>query len=120
MTTAPIVLLYLAAGALGAYMLLLWFRQARRLELIGFHLILGAAALETMFAFLRNSDLDVNGRAHGFGTAAIAFMSLALLSGFCAPLLRKQPKEVSNALLATHVCSGVAGFLVVLAFVSAL
>ena len=120
MTTAPIVIFYLAAAALGAYILLLWFRRARRPTLIGLHLILGAAALETLFAFMRNVDIDEHGRAHSLGFTAGCFMALAMFSGFCAQLLRNQPKVVSNALLATHVGSGLAGFFIVLAFVSQL
>jgi uncharacterized BrkB/YihY/UPF0761 family membrane protein len=120
MTTTPIILVCFASAAFGAYNLRLWFRRARRPELIALHLFLGAAAMEMVLAFLRNIDLDANGRAYNFGFAAICFMALAMFSGFCAALLRNQPKAVTNALLAAHVGSGVAGFFIVLAFVSKL
>jgi hypothetical protein len=118
MTTAPILLLYAATAGLGGYILLLWFRQARRPVLIGFHLILGAASLETLFVFLRNSGLDSHGSASRLGMIAGGFMAIAMFSGFTAPLLGKNYRTAANSLLATHVCSGIAGFLIVLAFMA--
>jgi hypothetical protein len=115
MTTTPIVLIYAAAAGLGGYVLLLWFRKARRPGLIAVHLLLGAAALEMLFAFLRLKDLGDNGAASRLGTIAVTLMALAMFSGFVAPVLGKQHRTAANSLLATHVCSGVAGFLMVLA-----
>ncbi len=120
MTAFPVVLLVTAATALGAYLLLLWFRKARRPVLIGFHVLLGLGAAETLIVFLHTSGLDEESPARRLALVAGGFLAAAIASGFSAPLFGRSYRGTANSLLAMHVASGLAGFLVVLAFVSRL
>ncbi len=120
MTAIPVVLLTTAATALGAYLLLLWFRKAQRPVLIGFHVLLGLGAAETLVVFLHTSGLDDESPARRLALVAGAFLAAAVASGFTAPLFGKTYRGTANSLLAAHVASGFAAFLIVLAFVSRL
>ena len=57
MKALPVVFLVTAATALGAYLLLLWFRRARKPVLIGFHVLLGIGSAESLVVFLHTGGL---------------------------------------------------------------
>ncbi len=120
MTALPVVLLVTAAAALGAYLLLLWFRKMRKPVLIGFHVLLGLGGAESLIVFLHTTGLDDDAPARRLALVAGAFLAAAIASGFSAPLFGKTYRIAANSLLAAHVFSGLAGFLIVLAFVSRL
>jgi hypothetical protein len=120
MTALPVLLFMTAAAALGAYLLLLWFRAARKPVLIGFHVLLGFAAAESLAGFLRMSGLDEGDPARRLAIVAGGFFAAAIASGFSAPLFGKAYRGVANSLLAAHVFSGLAGLLIVAAVVSRL
>lgn len=118
MTALPVILLVTAASALGAYLLLLWFRKDRKPVLIGFHVLLGLGCAELLAGFLRLGGFDDKSSIRRLALAGGACLAAALLSGFSAPLFGKSYRLVANSLLAAHVLAGLAGFLIVLAFVS--
>jgi hypothetical protein len=118
MTTLPVVILVTAAAALGAYLLLLWFRNARKPVLIGFHVLLGLGGAETLVVFLHGSDLGEGSAARRVVLIAGAFLAAAIASGFLAPVIGRSYRVAANSLLAAHVASGLAGLLIVLVFVS--
>jgi hypothetical protein len=118
MKALPIVLMVTAATALGAYLLLLWFQKARRPVLIGFHVLLGLGAAESLVVFLHTGGLEDDSAARRLALVAGGCLAAALASGFIAPLLGKSYRLAANSLLAAHVFSGLAGLLVVLVFVS--
>jgi hypothetical protein len=113
--TAPFLaaaLLTFGAG-LGLYLGLLYLRRVRRPVLVGAHLLLGAAGIETMVITLR-------GKADGvittgsFGIVAVALLAAALVSGLSAPLLGKRSRQRMNILLAIHAGIGLSGFVMFL------
>ncbi len=118
MTTLPVVLLLTAASALGAYLLLLWFRSARRPVLIGFHVLLGLGAGESLVVFLHLGGLDDNAPARRLALVAGGFIAAAIASGLSAALFGRKNPGAANSLLAAHVAAGVAAFFGVLAFVA--
>ena len=120
MTAVPVGVLVTAAAGLGAYLLILWFRSARKPVLIGVHVLLGLGAAETLVVFLHTSDLADNSPARRLALVAGGCLVAAIASGFTAPLFGKDYRVVANSLLATHVLAGLAGFLIVLAFLSQL
>ncbi len=120
MTALPVVLLVTAAAALGAYLLLLWFRDARKPVLIGFHVLLGLGGAESLVVFLHMSGPDDGSPTRQIVLVAGGFLAAAIASGFLAPVIGRSYRLAANWLLAAHVASGLAGFLIVLAFVSRL
>ena len=119
MTALPVVLLVTAAATLGAYILLLWFRKERKPVLIGFHVLFGLGGAESLVVFLHMGGLDGDSPIRRLALVSGAFLAAAIVSGLSAPLLSKY-RVVANSLLAAHVFAGVAGCLIVLAFVSRL
>jgi hypothetical protein len=120
MTAIPVVLLVTAAAALGAYLLLLWFQKTRRPVLIGAHVVLGFAAAESLVVFLHMGGLAEASAARRLALIAGACLAAAIVSGLSAPLFGRSYRGTANSLLAAHVATGAAGFLIVLAFASRL
>ena len=118
MTALPVVLLVTAAAALGAYLLLLWFRKMRKPVLIGFHVLLGLGGAESLIVFLHTTGLDDDAPARRLALVAGAFLAAAIASGFLAPVIGRTYRLAANWLLAAHVASGLLGFLVVVLFVT--
>jgi hypothetical protein len=114
------VLVLVAAVALGAYNLTLWLRGARRPGLIAAHLLLGVGAAEALVVFLHNSHLADDDPARQTAKLALLLLAGAIFTGFAAPLLGKGRRQAANALLAAHVCAGLAGAFIVLTVVSRL
>ena len=113
------VLLLTAAVALGGYLLVLWFRDARRPVLIGVHLLLGLGGVESLAVFLHQNDLADDPSVRRLALVALGLFGAAAFLGFTAPLSGKNYR-VGNSLLAAHVGSGVVGFLIFLTFFSRL
>ena len=120
MNALPSILLVTAAAALGAYLLLLWFRGVRKPVLIGVHVLLGLGAAESLMVFLRMSDIPDESPARRIVLIAAGCLAGALFAGFLAAVIGKGARLAGNALLAVHVISGLAGFVIVLAFVARL
>ncbi|RBP07123.1 hypothetical protein DFR50_12953 [Roseiarcus fermentans] len=113
MTTFPVVLFATAAAALGAYLLLLWFRKERKPVLIGFHVLLGLGVAESLAAILHLGGLDDDDALKRLALVAGAFLMAALASGVSAPLFGKAYRNTANTLLAVHVAAGLAAVLIV-------
>jgi len=115
--TAP----YLAAAlltsgvGLGLYLGLLYLRRVRRPVLVGAHLLLGAAGIETMVVLLRGTRDGVV-TTGSFGIVVVVLLAAALVSGLSAPLLGKRSRQRMNILLATHAGVGLSGFVFFLAW----
>ena len=120
MTALPVVCLVTAAVALGGYLLLLWVRKTRKPVLIGFHVLLGLGGAESLVVFLHMGGLDDDSPLRRLALVAGGFLAAAIASGFSAPLFGKTYRFAANSLLAAHVFTGLAGFVIVLAFVSRL
>jgi hypothetical protein len=119
-TAVPVVCLVTAAAALGAWLLVLWFRNARKPVLIGFHVLLGLGSAETLVVFLRTGGLDDAAPARRIALVCGACLVAAIASGFLAPLFGRDYRIAANTLLAAHVAAGVAAFAIVLAFAAQL
>lgn len=112
---ANIALQALAAG-LGGYCLVLWFKKARKPVLIGYHLLAGLGATETLLATIHLSGFPADSLARTLGLAAAMCFGVAVLSGFISALVGKWRPQVANALLAVHVGSALLGFFTALSF----
>ncbi len=119
MTVIPVVLIVTAAAALGAWLLLLWFKRVRRPVLIGFHVLLGVGSTETLVVFLHTSDLGRDSVPWSIAIGGLGCLAASILTGFSAPLFRNY-RTVANSFLAAHVATGVAGFVAVLVLASRL
>jgi len=119
--TAPFLAaaLLTAAVGLGLYLGLLYLRRVRKPVVVGAHLLLGAAGLETTVVMLRGAPDGVT-LAGSYGGAAAALLALTLVSGFSAPLLGKGSRRTANILLATHAGIGVTAFVLFLVWLSSL
>ena len=120
MTAFPVVLLVTAATALGAYLLLLWFRKARRPVLIGFHVLLGLGAAETLIVFLHTSGLDEESPARRLALVAGGFWPPRSPRLFRAAVRQELPRDAPIRCWPCTWRAASPGFLVVLAFVSRL
>jgi hypothetical protein len=119
--TAPILAaaLLTAAVGLGLYLGLLHLRRVRKPVVIGAHLLLGVAGLETTVVMLRGAPDGIT-FAGSFGVVAAALLALALVFGFSTPLLGKRSRRTANILLATHAGIGVTAFVMFLAWLASL
>jgi len=107
MSRLPVVVLALAATALGAYLLLMYFRRERRPVAIGFHLILGFGALEMMVFVLRDlGDLAEPGHDSNI---AVGLLTLSAFLGLTMPMLARRSKSWALPMLAAHTGVGAAG-----------
>ncbi len=109
MTTFPIVAILGAAVAAGAVNFGLRLRGQRRPMLIGLHLLLGIGGLEVLVFFLK----DINGGegvpAGPWGNIAAGLLAIAVFIGLLSPIVAKNSRPLSNALLVAHVASGALG-----------
>ncbi|WP_322516906.1 hypothetical protein SR870_04850 [Rhodopseudomonas palustris] len=118
MTSTPVLVILSAATALGLYLLLLFMRGERRQGLVALHLLLGFGGLETLVMLLHGTpDGAAPTGSVSFGKIAAGLFAVSAFSGFIAALARRSP-VAANVLLGTHVTVGLAGFALVLAWVS--
>ncbi|ABD07672.1 conserved hypothetical protein [Rhodopseudomonas palustris HaA2] len=118
MTATPVLVILSAATALGLYLLLLFMRGERRQGLVALHLLLGFGGLETLVMLLHGTpDGAAPMGGISFGKIAAGLFAVSAFSGFIAALARRSP-VAANVLLGTHVTVGLAGFALVLAWVS--
>jgi hypothetical protein len=120
MLGSPIALIVTAAVALGAYNLWLRLRGLRKPMVIGAHLMAGIGSLVVLVFYLKDANNGEGMAAGPFGNVAAALLALAVLSGLLGPILGRDSRRISNALLTAHATCGVAGFLTALAWVNRL
>jgi hypothetical protein len=120
MIAIPAFLLITLAVGIGVYLGLLYLRGVRPIKIVlGAHILLGMGGLEQLAIFIRGgapSGATVN--VGSFGTAAAALFALAMLSGFIAPLLGQRSRRSGEFMLATHAFTGVAGFVLLLIWIT--
>ncbi len=114
MKAIPPALLLTTAVALGLYLGWLYLRRERRPKLIGLHLLLGAAGLQTTLMMLRATSGGDAFRAGTIGTITTCLLAGAMFSGLLAPLLGRGSRSTANVVVATHASVGLAGFLLFL------
>ncbi|MGX9963371.1 hypothetical protein ACVFYP_08600 [Roseomonas sp. F4] len=115
MSTTPAILAVLLTLVAGIACGLLFLQRIRRPLLVLIHLVLALTAT-ALVAWL--VLLTPGGR--GGGPPAwlpLALLALALIAGWSARRLPRGARRGANALLASHVFAGIAGFLVLLAWV---
>ncbi|QDL97261.1 hypothetical protein [Rhodopseudomonas palustris] len=118
MTVAPVLVILSAATALGLYLGLLYLRGERKQGLVALHLLLGFAGLETLVMLLHGTpDGTPAAGSISFGKVAVGLFAVSAFSGFIAALARRSP-VAANVLLGTHITVGLAGFALLLAWVS--
>jgi len=118
MTATPVLVILSAATALGLYLGLLFLRGERKQGLVALHLLLGFGGLETLVMLLHGTPdgASLSGSV-SFGKIAAGLFAVSAFSGFIAALARRSP-VAANVLLGTHVTVGLAGFALVLAWIS--
>jgi hypothetical protein len=96
-------------AAMGAANLTLRLRGKRNETWLNIHLLLGIGALAMVVFLLK----DVNGgegvSAGAYGDVAAALLALALFIGLVSPIVAKDSRTLSNALLVAHIASGLCG-----------
>ncbi|MFZ1109480.1 MAG: hypothetical protein WAN43_14205 [Rhodomicrobium sp.] len=119
MIAIPALLMITVAVTIGVYLGLLYLRRVRpRKILLGAHILLGMGGLEQVAILIRGAPSGVILKAGSFGTAAAGLFALAMLSGFSAPLLGQRSRRNGEFMLATHAFVGIAGFVLLLFWVS--
>ncbi len=102
----PTLFLTIAAG-LGLYLGWLYLRGIRRKPvMIGLHLLLGAAGLETMVMMLRGLPNGETSAAGAFGGIAAGLLAAAMFSGLIAPMLCRGSRRTANLVVASHWVAG--------------
>ena len=120
MPMVPLILLPLAAMALGLVLVVLRLRGLRKPVLIGLHLLLGLGALELLVVLLKDGSSDDGLPAAAFGNVAAGFLALAAFIGLLTPILGRRSRLTANAMLFAHGSAGVAGVLLCIAWASSL
>ena len=110
MFAIPPLVLLLGSVALGLLLGLDYLRRVRsKPALVGFHLLMGAAATELIAMFLRgtpgNSAIPVGPLLQ----SAAALLGIALLTGLVAPMIGRRSRSTMNIALIVHVSASTAG-----------
>jgi len=115
----PLLFLSLAA-ALGGYLGWLYLRRTRKPVVIGLHLLLGAAGLETMVMLLRGLPNGEASPAGAYGGVAAGLLAAAMFTGLIAPMLCRGSRRTANLVVASHAGVGLAGFALFVVWVAGL
>ena len=108
MTATPLTIILLGSAVLGILLFLKFLRGERGEPLwIGFHIILGAAALEQMAMLFRGAPNGEAWPAEGLLKTAGFLFVVAMVLGFSTPLLMGRSRSTATTALWAHV--GVAG-----------
>ncbi|WP_294534439.1 hypothetical protein [uncultured Rhodoblastus sp.] len=105
----------LAVG-LGFYGLVLLLRKARNPTIIAFHVLAGLGAIETLFGFLRMSELAADSPVRALGITAAKWLGAAVVTGALTPFVGKGRPLLANTLLLVHIGSALAGFIMTVLF----
>ncbi len=111
MPKLPIIVLMIAAAALGAANLRQHFRGVRKPLLIGAHLLLALGALEVLVFYLKDANSGEGLPAGTFGNVAAALMAAAAFAGLLTPVLGRKSPQYANMTLTAHVGCGAFGLL---------
>lgn len=115
MHAVPALLLLSVAVVLGLLLGIDYLRRVRsKPTLIGFHLLLGAGALEVIVMLLRGTPDGAVAPAGPLLEAAAGLLAFALCSGLVAPLVGRRSRATMHVALAVHVTASAAGFVLCL------
>jgi hypothetical protein len=116
MNPVPMVVVALAAVAVGAYMLTQFLRdEARKPIVIGIHIILAVASLEGVVSLLHEGAPGVEK-----GRTAALLMAAALFTAFTSAVLRGRGVKSATPIFYAHTAFGAAGALLLVAWAGAL
>lgn len=102
-TQFPLILLA-AAAALGLLLATQFLRRVRSSPyVIASHLILGAAALESMVTLISGAPDGSPAPSGGNGRIAAGLLAGAIFVGLMIPLLGKRSRATATAMVAVHV-----------------
>jgi len=116
----PVIPILGGAAALGIGNLVLRLLGKRNSMLIGAHLLAGIGALSATVVILKGSTGDDGAPAGSFGNVAAGLLALGLFIALVRPLVAKDSRLISNALLAAHIACGAGGGLAVVLWASSL
>jgi hypothetical protein len=112
MHALPPILLLSGAVVLGILLGLDYLRKVRsKPAVIGFHFLMGAAAVETMAMLIRGAPDGTATPALATLKVAAALLAFALFSGLLAPMVGRGSRARMNVALLTHVSAAAGGFL---------
>lgn len=114
MSTAPAILAVLLTLIAGVGCGLLFLQRIRRPVLVLIHLVLALTATALVAWLVLRAPATASGPP---AWLPLALLALALVAGWSARRLPRTARRGANALLASHVFAGLAGFLVLLAWV---
>ncbi len=109
MPTIPLFAILAGAVALGVTNLVFRLRGKRKENWLSLHLLLGIGALATVVFLLKDANGGEGVSAGPYGDVAAAMLALAVFIGLISPIVGKDSRALSNALLVAHVASGLGG-----------
>jgi len=112
MTLLPPLLILAASAVLGIFLGLSFLRGVRKPALIGFHFLLGAAALETTAVVLHGAPNGEVATGGTLGNVVLGLLAAALLTGLATALLHAK-RNVTGMMLVGHGGIGLVAFALV-------
>lgn len=116
MQTLFVIALLGSSIGIGLFLGWQYLRRVRNKPvLIGLHLILGGAGLESMVMLRGSTEAAIPG--FGIANAGILLLFAGMMTGLLTPLIaQKRPRRVGTIALAVHVGVGAIGFILFLAW----
>lgn len=114
MSTTPAILAVLLTLVAGVGCGLLFLQRIRRPVLVLIHLVLALTGTALVAWLVLRAPATAAGGPPAW--LPLALLALALAAGWFARRLPRGARRGANALLASHVFAGIAGFLVLLAW----
>jgi len=111
MMLLPPLLILSASAVLGIFLGLFYLRGVRKPALIGFHFLLGAAAMETTAVVLHGAPNGEAANGGSLGSVVLGLLAAALLTGLGAALLHE--RRLSEMVLVSHAGIGLVAFALV-------
>jgi len=109
MTLLPPLLILAASAILGIFLGLFFLRGVRKPALIGFHFLLGAAAMETTAVVLHGAPNGEAATGGSLGSVVLGLLAAALLTGLATALLHAK-RNVTGMMLVGHGGIGLTAF----------
>jgi hypothetical protein len=98
------ILLVVVASAIGGFLFWKFLRkEARAPVLVGVHLLVGLACVETTAMLLHGTPDGTRAQYTSYTSAMMIALGAAILTGLLSPLIAKQSRQGGTALLYGHV-----------------
>ena len=119
MITLPSLLLVTGAVLLGIYLGIFYLRGVRpKRILLGAHILMGMGGVEQLVLLIHGAPSGVI-TSDSLAKTAAGLFAFAIFSGFTAPLLAQSAgRKTGEFMLATHAGVGIAGFVLLLVWIS--